>query len=85
MRNWLVPAADYISTWIAFQQRHHGLPGVSIAIADDDKLVLDASYGVANRRTGARLTPKHRFRVASHSKTFTATCRRRSRSNTSNS
>ena len=72
MLNWLVPAVDYVSTWIAFQQRHHGLPGVSIAIAHDETLLLDAAYGVANQRTGARLTPKHRFRVASHSKTFTA-------------
>ena len=32
-----------------------------------------APFGVANLATGEALTPSHRFRVASHSKTFTAT------------
>lgn len=73
MRGWLEPAIDYISTWIAFQQKHIGLPGISVAIGHGEDMLLDASYGVANLQTGARLTPKHRFRVASHSKTFTAT------------
>jgi D-alanyl-D-alanine carboxypeptidase len=43
MRNWLVPAVDYVSTWIEFQQRHHGLPGISIAVAHDETLLLDAA------------------------------------------
>jgi D-alanyl-D-alanine carboxypeptidase len=73
MRGWLEPAIDYIATWIAFQRKHIGLPGISIAIGHGEDVLLDASYGAADLRTGARLTPKHRFRVASHSKTFTAT------------
>jgi len=72
MRGWLEPAIDYIGDWIAFQQRHIGLPGISIAICRGEEMLLDAAYGVADLPTRARLTPKHRFRVASHSKTFTA-------------
>ena len=43
-----------------------------IAIAYRDKVVLERAFGVANLVTGEPLTPRHRFRVASHSKSFTA-------------
>ena len=35
-------------------------------------LVKERAFGVADLTTGEELTPRHRFRVASHSKTFTA-------------
>ena len=35
-------------------------------------VVLEHATGVANLRTGEKLTPRHRFRIASHSKSFTA-------------
>ena len=73
MRDWVKPAVDYISTWIAFQHKHLGLPGVSIAIGRGNTMLLDVAHGVADLCTSERLTPAHRFRVASHSKTFTAT------------
>jgi CubicO group peptidase (beta-lactamase class C family) len=47
-------------------------PGCAIAIAYRGKVVLEAAFGHADRGTGERLTPRHRFRVASHSKSFTA-------------
>jgi CubicO group peptidase (beta-lactamase class C family) len=34
--------------------------------------VLERAFGTANLRTGEALTPRHRFRIASHSKSFTA-------------
>src|SRR5262249_29587704 len=46
--------------------------GCIIAIAHRDKIVLERAFGSANLRTGEELTPRHRFRVASHSKSFTA-------------
>jgi D-alanyl-D-alanine carboxypeptidase len=72
MSDWLSPAVEYIESWTELQQRRLDLPGLAIAIRDPDGLRLDAAFGVADLGTGARLTPKHRFRVASHSKTFTA-------------
>jgi CubicO group peptidase (beta-lactamase class C family) len=38
----------------------------------EGELVLEYAAGSANLATGELLTPRHRFRVASHSKSFTA-------------
>ena len=72
MANWLQPALDYIESWLELQVRQARLPGISVAVADRGRLVLERTYGVADLGTGEALTPAHRFRVASHSKTFTA-------------
>src|SRR5438477_737933 len=47
-------------------------PGCALAVASKGKIVLEAAYGHANIARRVPLTPRHRFRVASHSKTFTA-------------
>ena len=47
-------------------------PGCAIAIADGDEIVLEAAFGSANLATGEALTPRHGFRIASHSKSFTS-------------
>jgi CubicO group peptidase (beta-lactamase class C family) len=47
-------------------------PGCVIAVVHDGRIVLDAAFGSADLRTGEPLTPRHRTRAASHSKTFTA-------------
>ena len=47
-------------------------PGCSIAIACNGTPSLERTFGAANLTTGEVLTSQHRFRVASHSKTFTA-------------
>lgn len=72
MSTWLDAALDYIPRWLAFQLDHLHQPGCTVAIAERGRIVLDAAFGVANLATGERLTPRHRFRVASHSKSFTA-------------
>ncbi len=72
MPDWLAPALDYIPQWIAYQRRLTDLPGCAVAVASAGKPVLDRAFGVANLASGEALTPAHRFRVASHSKTFTA-------------
>src|SRR5947209_15808114 len=72
MEKWLKPALDYIPRWIEFQMAASQQPGCILAIAHRDKLVLERAFGSANLDTGEALTPRHRFRVASHSKSFTA-------------
>lgn len=72
MADWLTPALAYVPQWIAHQRRITEMPGIAVAVAKEGKLVLDQAFGVANLATGEALTPKHLFRVASHSKTFTA-------------
>jgi CubicO group peptidase (beta-lactamase class C family) len=64
---------DYIPRWLEFQmQGASQQPGCIIAIAHRDNIVLERAFGSANLATGEALTPRHRFRVASHSKSFTA-------------
>src|SRR5215469_12172487 len=72
MEDWLGPALDYIPQWLEYQMRQSEQPGCVIAIAHRDKVVLERAFGQADIITGAPLTPRHRFRVASHSKTFSA-------------
>jgi CubicO group peptidase (beta-lactamase class C family) len=69
---WLKPALDYIPRWIEFQMRQHEQPGSVFAIAYKGRIVLEKAFGYADLVKGAPLTPRHRFRVASHSKSFTA-------------
>jgi CubicO group peptidase (beta-lactamase class C family) len=69
---WLNSALDYIRRWVEFQMRHYEQPGCVIAIAHRGRIVLEEAYGRADLIAGTALTPRHRFRVASHSKSFTA-------------
>ncbi|MGE0151708.1 MAG: serine hydrolase domain-containing protein [Reyranellaceae bacterium] len=65
-------ALDYVPQYLDFQMRSSQQPGCSVAIAHKGKVVFERAYGFANAVTGRELTPRHRFRVASHSKSFTA-------------
>jgi CubicO group peptidase (beta-lactamase class C family) len=66
-------ATAYIDSWLAFRQTYLRVPGVQAAVLVDDEVVLDTAHGQADVAAGAALTPGHLFRIASHSKTFTAT------------
>jgi D-alanyl-D-alanine carboxypeptidase len=70
--DWLSPALDYIPQWLDYQMRQSEQPGCAIAIAHRGKVILERAFGRADVVTGVLLTPRHRFRVASHSKTFSA-------------
>jgi CubicO group peptidase (beta-lactamase class C family) len=72
MEPWLRPAIDYIGDFIAFQLEASQQPGCIIAISHRGEIVAEHAFGLANLATGERLTPRHRFRIASHSKAFTA-------------
>jgi CubicO group peptidase (beta-lactamase class C family) len=72
MEAWQQPAIDYIRGWIDFQMRASQQPGCIIAIAHRGKIVAEHAFGYANLASGEKLTPRHRFRIASHSKSFTA-------------
>jgi CubicO group peptidase (beta-lactamase class C family) len=49
----------------------YNVPGASLAISKNGKLVYIKGYGKANTSTNELVTPAHRFRLASVSKTFT--------------
>lgn len=69
---WLKAAIEHIPRWIEFQMRLMEQPGCTIAIVHEGKLLLEAAFGQADLSRGELLTPRHRFRVASHSKSFAA-------------
>jgi CubicO group peptidase (beta-lactamase class C family) len=73
-RQAVIDACDYADRWLAFQRRHLRVPGVQAAVLHDDEVVLSTAHGVSDVTTGEPLTTDHLFRIASHSKTFTATC-----------
>jgi CubicO group peptidase (beta-lactamase class C family) len=72
MVKWLKPALDYIPQWVEFQMRQHEQPGCVVAVAHKGRIVLEEAFGHADMVKGTPITPRHRFRVASHSKSFTA-------------
>ncbi len=72
MEDWLRAALDYIPEWLGFQMRASGQAGCQLAVAHRGELVLEAAFGHADLARGEALTPRHRFRIASHSKTFCA-------------
>lgn len=49
----------------------YNIPGASLAVSKNGKLVYVKGYGKANTATGELVTPAHRFRLASVSKTYT--------------
>ena len=72
MEKWLAAALDYLPRWIEFQMLSTEQPGCSVSVAHKGKVVLEFALGHADLNQGTKLTPRHRFRVASHSKSFTA-------------
>jgi CubicO group peptidase (beta-lactamase class C family) len=69
---WLRSAVDYICDWLEFQLMASQQPGCIVAITYRGEVVTERAFGVANVDTGEKLTPRHRFRIASHSKSFTS-------------
>lgn len=54
------------------QHQEHNVPGMSILVRKDGKLVYKRSKGLANKFTGAEITDDTGFRIASVTKPFTA-------------
>lgn len=63
----------YADQWLSYQQERRDIPGVTVAVRCDDQLILSRGYGYADLDRRIAMTPAHIFRIASHSKTFTAT------------
>jgi CubicO group peptidase (beta-lactamase class C family) len=72
MEPWLRDAIGYLRSWIELQMQNSQQPGCIVAVAHRGKVIAEYAFGQANLKTGEKLTPRHRFRIASHSKSFTA-------------
>ncbi len=66
-------ALAYLDSWLEFRQSYLRIPGVQVAVLFDGELVFSKAYGWADLSAQVPLATDHHFRVASHSKTFTAT------------
>jgi CubicO group peptidase (beta-lactamase class C family) len=73
-------AARYADTWVALRRRTERIPGVQLAVAAAGDVLISSAHGFARLpqkddagEAGEPMTTRHLFRIASHSKTFTAT------------
>jgi len=62
----------WYDTWLAHRTEVLRIPGVQVAVRSDGELVLSAAHGAADLAGATPLGTGHLFRIASHSKTFTA-------------
>jgi D-alanyl-D-alanine carboxypeptidase len=66
-------AERIFETWIRAQLAYRGLPGVAVGVVSDQQLVWAKGFGFADVEAKTAMTPDTKFRMASHSKLFTAT------------
>lgn len=66
-------AIAYIDSWLRFRYEKLDMPGFVLAIGDDTDVLFEQAYGYANLEQRDLMKSSNIFRIASHSKTFTAT------------
>jgi D-alanyl-D-alanine carboxypeptidase len=65
-------AERLFSAWMAGQIAYRGLPGIAVGVVSDQELVWATGFGFADIKAKLPMTPATKFRMASHSKLFTA-------------
>jgi len=68
----LFKPATFLGAWLRFQTERCNTPGIAVTIAREGRVLFDQAYGYADLDKQEPLTTRHLFRVASHSKSFTA-------------
>ncbi|MBI1832493.1 MAG: beta-lactamase family protein, partial [Planctomycetes bacterium] len=63
---------DALMPWIEREAKAKNIPSISIALVDDQRIVLSASVGYADLDAKLKATPQTPYRVGSVSKPFTA-------------
>jgi D-alanyl-D-alanine carboxypeptidase len=66
-------ATRLFSAWMDGQIAYRGLPGIAVGVVSDQELVWSKGFGFADITAKRPMTPSTLFRMASHSKLFTAT------------
>lgn len=61
-----------VDRWLAYQRYYRQLPSISVGIAQADNILFEKSYGFADLEQRTPATSSTLYRVASHSKLFTA-------------
>ena len=65
-------AQRLFSAWMEGQIAYRGLPGIAVGVVHDQQLVWSTGFGFADLKAKLPMTPQTKFRMASHSKLFTA-------------
>ena len=66
-------AERLFASWIRGQIAYRNLPGIAVGVVHDQQLVWAQGFGYADVAAKIPMTPATKFRMASHSKLFTAT------------
>jgi CubicO group peptidase (beta-lactamase class C family) len=66
-------AQRLFSAWLEGQMAYRGLPGIVVGVVANQELVWAAGFGFADTKAHIPMSPATKFRMASHSKLFTAT------------
>lgn len=69
----VLAAERLFESWLQGQMAYRGLPGIALGVVYDQQLIWAKGYGLADTQTRTPVTPSTKFRMASHSKVFTAT------------
>lgn len=69
----LSTAIDLLDKWLTKKIHDQQLPGVAVGIVHNSDLIWGKGYGYANLESSEAITLDTRFRIASITKTFTAT------------
>ncbi len=72
-RDALDHAIRYIKSWLARRYEEETVPGFVVGVSYQGEMLMNEAYGYADLERQLPMTPRHVFRIASHSKTFTAT------------
>jgi D-alanyl-D-alanine carboxypeptidase len=65
-------AERLFSAWMEGQIAYRGLPGIAVGVVADQELVWAKGFGFADVNAKVAMSPATKFRMASHSKMFTA-------------
>jgi D-alanyl-D-alanine carboxypeptidase len=66
-------ALAFIRSWLGVRYDSVDVPGFVVAVAHRGRILMNEAYGYADVERRIPLTVDHIFRIASHSKSFTAT------------
>lgn len=70
---WLRDAVAIIDAWLGYQRVRRRIPGLSVGVVHGDAPVFARGYGYADEAARRRASETTGYRIASISKTFTAT------------
>ena len=69
----VLAAQRLFTAWLDGQMISRHLPGAAVGVVADQELIWSKGFGLADTAKKVPMTPQTKFRMASHSKLFTAT------------